>query len=199
MTIYPVHPVPPRGAYRDRHGRGRGCGGRGSVRRGHQGQGGGPRKGAVRSGPKCWRTTLCGRRNREVPMPRVASSSFGEPLSTESGHILSWTRRRRKSVSAAGEQRHNPLTPSRAERRVVPGETVASLVCFLPHCARAHGCIGHPAFRTPSHRRGRQECSITRAISAAGSRALGYCGRFDPAAKRMQACGTRVPPKERDV
>jgi hypothetical protein len=54
-----------------------------------------------------------------------------------------------KTNSSPGRARNKPLKPLRRECRCDAGEPVVTTVCLLPlHTGR--GCIGHPAFPTPS-------------------------------------------------
>ena len=101
-----------RGA-RERHGRGAGCGGRGSVRR--EGSDGAEPAGSVSCKPDADVRRWRGRLRRVVPVSRVASRPGGEPDPTGKGNPQSVTTAT-KSVSAAGEQRDKPLKPLRAER-----------------------------------------------------------------------------------
>ena len=141
--------VPPhRGADRDRHGRGAGCGGRGSV-------------GRVRD-------RRAGRKTRERSNGVLTNDADADGKAVWSWHPLlvsSWRRRvgltgLRRSISAddgdktnssPGRARNKPLKPLRAG---MPGDSggpsVTTLVCLFHFCTRGCGCIGHPAFPTPS-------------------------------------------------
>jgi hypothetical protein len=56
-----------------------------------------------------------------------------------------------RRIRSPGRARNKPLKPLRAG---MPGDSggpvVNMLVCFVLFCTRGYGCIGHPAFPTPS-------------------------------------------------
>ena len=104
---------------------------------------------------------------RVVPMFRVTSSPRRAGFKSEAGHLR--RRRRRESVSAAGEQRDKPLKPLRAERRTCRcfrGDFARVPKTLI--CARGCGCIAHPAFCTPSFLRAGTGRRSTRRVFAHG-------------------------------
>jgi len=98
--------LPHRGAYRDRHGRGAGCGGRGSVGRANSAQTNG---------------ACCGRQSRVVLTPRRWRQVRGNFPRNDGG----------KKARSPGRARNKPLKPLRAG---MPGESggpvVTTLVCY---------------------------------------------------------------------
>ena len=84
---YPARVLFHRGAFRERHGRGAGCGGRGSVRR--EGSDGAGPAGPVSCKPDADVRRWRGRLRRVVPVSRVAPRPNGEPDPTGKGN-LSW-------------------------------------------------------------------------------------------------------------
>ncbi len=75
ISTHSRHPVPLRGAYRDRHGRGVGCGGRGSVLRATGSQGGfRPVSDQQRADEGCCSV----RRSRVVLTPQLVGVKFAE-------------------------------------------------------------------------------------------------------------------------
>ena len=60
---------------------------------------------------------------------------------------------------SSGVPRSKPLKLPRAERRMIPVTPTsrAHLPCRRRHRRPGQGCIGHPAFRTPSHFRGHED------------------------------------------
>ncbi len=95
------------------------------------------------------RNRLCARRQGRDLLwrPRFVSPPYRRPLRMG----------RPAGGPVRGLSRQKPL---RAERRGLP-VSVVSNSCAFHLCARGRGCIGHPAFRTPSHFGGR-DCSIPR-------------------------------------
>jgi hypothetical protein len=98
--------LPHTGAYRDRHGRGAGCGGRGSVGRANSAQTNG---------------ACCGRQSRVVLTPRRWRQVRGNFPRNDGG----------KKARSPGRARNKPLKPLRAG---MPGESgatvVTTLVCY---------------------------------------------------------------------
>jgi len=157
--------VPPhRGAFRDRHGRGAGCGGRGGVGQVRDGRAGSPVSDQRRADERC----CCGRRSRVVLTPRrrrqvcggaSARPGLDNPQSANDGD---------KKARSPGRARSKPLKPLRVGMPGEPGgPSVTTLVCLFHFCTRGCGCIGHPAFPTPSM--GEKSCK-PRALRAAGMR-----------------------------
>jgi hypothetical protein len=95
----------------------------------------------------CQRTNdiACGRRSRVVLTPRrwrqvLEKQASCRLLGDDGG----------KKARSPGRARNKPLKPSRAGMPGDPGATVVTNACAFYHCARGCGCIGHPAFPTPS-------------------------------------------------
>ena len=173
------------GAYRDRHGRGAGCGGRGSVRR-CQGMAGrvdmareltnGTLTTALSPSKPLAEMGARGRRSRVVLTPQgwrqVCGGKSARPgsdnaLIRNDGDNKAWS---------PGRARRKPLKPLRAG---MPGESggpvVTMLVCYFTFRTRGRGCIGRPAFPTPSHVEAKDACT-TRAHRAARSRTRTFLG-----------------------
>ena len=114
-------PVPHRGAYRDRHGRGAGCGGREAA--------------------LLTRGADCGRRSRVVLTPRrwrqVGERDFAEATVTN-------------KARSPGRARRKPLKPLRAGMPGDSGATVVTNARAFYTTTRGCGCNGHPAFPAPS-------------------------------------------------
>ena len=72
-----------------------------------------------------------------------------------------------KQARSPGRARRKPLKPSRAGMPGDPGATVVTNSCAFYFCTRGCGCVGHPAFPTPS---GVEDKCKTRAHRAAGTR-----------------------------
>ena len=118
---YPFPSRPTRGAARDRHGRGTGCGGRG----------------------RCQKTNdmACGRRSRVVLTPRRWR---------QVGDDASASRRRWWQTSPVTRESAEETVKTIAQGNAgCPGEPVVTTVCFLPLHTDC-GCSGHPAFPAPS-------------------------------------------------
>jgi hypothetical protein len=116
--------IPPlRGAYRDRHGRGVGCGGRSGTRRA-----------STRGRMAQLRTAKpCG------PGAPTLASSLRE--SANDGG---------KKARSPGRARNKPLKPLRRKRREAPGEPVANtLVCTTHFAHEAAGAAGTRRFLRP--------------------------------------------------
>ena len=95
--------------------------------------------------------SCCGRQSRVVLAP-VA----GVKLAEASRPDRAWTKPQSaddgdKTNSSPGRARNKPLKPLRVG---MPGDSggpsVTTLVCLFHFCTRGCGCIGHPAFPTPS-------------------------------------------------
>ena len=124
-NLYRFPSRPTRGALRDRHERGAGCGGRGR-----------------RVDERRLKRTAksCG------PDTPTLVSSFAEVIPRGDGG---------KKARSPGRARRKPLKPLRGECRVISGVTVVTmLVCFVSFCMRGCGRIGRPAFPAPSDFRG---------------------------------------------
>ena len=115
------HPVPHRGAARDRHERGAGCGGRGCVAR---------RAALTRTAKSCGPDT-----------PTLVSSSCGAIRGSDGG----------KKARSPRRARRKPLKPLRREGRIASAEPVCSCAfSLLRICTRDRGCSAHPVFPAPS-------------------------------------------------
>jgi hypothetical protein len=133
--------VPPhRGAARDRHGRGAGCGGRGVA--------------------LLTRARTRGRRSRVVLTPRRwRQASRRYPLG-DGG----------KQARSPGRARYKLLKPLRGECRVNRCDRGDYTRVLPTHCTRGYGRIGRPAFPAPSDFRGTKDSCTTRAHPAARPR-----------------------------
>jgi hypothetical protein len=104
-------------------------------------------------------------RQSRVVLAPVAGVKFAEarrPDRAQTCHnpLMTVTTRTR----SPGRARNKPLKPLRAGMPGDPGEpSVTTLVCFVLFCTRGCGCIGHPAFPTPSF--GRMFSCTTRALA----------------------------------
>ena len=131
---------PHRGAARDRHGRGVGCGGRGSAldeSRDADGK-------AVWS----WRPD--------------AGAKFRKGYSSDNDGG--------KKARSPRRARNKPLKPLRGECRVISAvPSVTTLVCFVFFRTRGCGCIGHPAFPAPSVLFGANDSCTARAHLCRGN------------------------------
>ena len=164
MQVYnPQHPAPSGGAFRDRHIRGAGCGGRGSVRRGRSGQGGVLRRGTVRSGHRvdddAARTAKAcgpGAPREHQARWRVRGNRRGTPSTGSDGD--------EKPCRPPGRARHKPLTPSRAERRVASRCDRGQASCALTTYAHEPmGASGTRRSARPLDCEMARECSTPRA------------------------------------
>jgi hypothetical protein len=133
-------PVPLRGAARDRHGRGAGCGGRGCAL-------------------DEWRGG--GRRSRVVLTPDAGVKFLRNKFLRDDGG---------KKARSPGRARRKPLKPLRGECRMNRCDLTNACALYHYLCTRGSGRIGRPAFPAPSDWRGRQVASQTRASRAARSR-----------------------------
>ncbi len=144
--------IPPhRGAYRDRHGRGEGCGGRGSVLRATKGC----RADSYESGSDTEHAD-------ERRLQRTAKSCGPDaPTLASSSRMLCRPNRAEaqrqsaddggKTARSPGRARRKPLKPLRAGMPGDPGVLVVARVRpTTTKCTRGRGCSGHPAFPTPS-------------------------------------------------
>ncbi len=147
LQLFASHPTG--GAYRDRHGRGVECGGRGSVLRARRLQGGffesvsdwraGGREMLLRTAKSC---------GPDAPTLASSSRSCVGPTGLKQNISVSDGGKRARSP---GRARRKPLKPLRAG---MPGDSgvlvVARVRSITTRCTRGRGCNGHPAFPTPS-------------------------------------------------
>ena len=147
QRLFPRCPVSTRGAYRDRHERETGCGGRSSVRREKLFAGRVIRERAHRAR----RTARSVRQNRVVLTPvagaklSVANSVQPDRFSHQAG------RDGGKTNSSPGRARHKPSNHCAGNAGVLRLYLYARVRNSLHHCTRDRGCSKHPAFPAPSH------------------------------------------------
>jgi hypothetical protein len=154
--LVPTHPKsdlepwlshPTRGAYHDRHGRGEGCGGRGSVLRATGSQGGffESVSGQQRADERCCRV----RRSRVVLTPRRWRQVRGVK-SAQPGLDKTYPQATVAKEPGHRGARRKPLKPLRAGTSGDSGVLVYSCASTNAKRTRGCGCHGHPAFPTPS-------------------------------------------------
>ena len=148
LQFFASHPTG--GAYRDRHERGVGCGGRGSVLRARRLQGG------FFESVSDWRAG-----GREMLLRTAKSCGPDAPTLASSSRMLCRPNRvqmQRWSANDGGKRarsperaRRKPLKPLRAGMSGDSGVLVVTRVrSTATKCTRDRGCSGHPAFPTPS-------------------------------------------------
>src|SRR5450755_1142299 len=162
----PSHPT--RGAYHDRHERGVGCGGRGSVLRATGLQGG--FLGTCERSPARGREMLQRTAKSCGPDAPMLASSLAEFKSAQPGLDKTYPRDDGgKRARSPGRARHKPLKPLRAGMSGDSGVLVVTRVRSTnTKCTRGRGCIRHPAFPTPLF--GARDKSTARALRAASAK-----------------------------
>jgi hypothetical protein len=168
------HPVPHRGAYRDRHERGMGCGGRGSVLRAMESQGGflGTCERSPASGREMLQRTAksCGpdaRRWRQVLRSCVGPTGLRQNLSADDGG---------KRARSPGRARHKLLKPLRAGTSGDSGVLVVTRVRSTTTIA--HETAGALGIRRSPRPLWAEDLSTPRALRVARSRVcICNCGK----------------------
>src|SRR5258705_1349583 len=161
------HP-PHRGAYHDRHERGAGCGGRGSVLRAKRLQGGfyesvsdtehADERRLLRTAKSCGpdAPTLASSLRRHV-----GPTGLRQPTSADDGG---------KQARSPGRARSKPLKPLRAGMPGDPGATVVTTLVYYQHTA--HEAAGATGTRHSPRPQGAKDKRTARAHRAAGREAV---------------------------
>jgi hypothetical protein len=138
--------VPPtEGRIASRHGRGRGCGGRGSVGAQVSSQGGFRERATARRTNGAIRV----RQNRVVLAP-VAGVKSAVARSAQPGLIVIQSAGDGdKTNSSPGRARHKPSNHCAGNAGLPPLNLYARVRFFAQFCTRDRGCSAHPAFPAP--------------------------------------------------
>jgi hypothetical protein len=155
VPFFPKSPACPRpsrptqGAYRDRHGRGAGCGGRGLRQACERSAG----RIALRERIPARKTTAQPRTVKSCgPDASTLASSLAEARSAQPCRAKPQSARRRwQNSRSPGRARSKPLKPLRAGMPGDPGDLAVNTRVHTHYTMRTRGCgcTGHPAFPAP--------------------------------------------------
>ena len=163
-NLYPLPSRPERGAYRDRHGRWAGCGGRGSVGRATGSQGG--LHARERSPSALTNDAASGRRSRVVLTPRRRRQVCGRQVGPTGCGQASYPQMTVTRKPITGESTKQAVKTIACGNAGCSGGPVVTTRVLSTFAHEAAGAAGTPAFPTPSL--GRKLLAKPRVHRAAG-------------------------------